>query len=405
LLSSLLQEIFGNSDTMEIDRSFDRSLDDVSKLISHAKLNEADVMPLSQVVSFTSEMLSNEDLKLLEVTPALADSLCAGSTLVLRGEEGDSAVLCSDSATFDVKEAETSNSMLLLPNLSLPPDECVSKGVERTLAWREVSGVFYKYLELVEVRPRMRKLQTILLENLYTGEEEKVGPTFDHLLDRVQCSEAQLKEGLKNLEAVKVKGQWFVLDQDYQMKVLGYILRFFDENSWGLDCVRKRETVETLGDLVPKEIVDQVFDVYCGPMEGGSNDEFSLDKDKVCRFYGNFLLAVNTKYNLTEFLDMWQKAVPDGITTDISQLSGLILLEDDKDPVLVRRFTEASLPDNISDRLQVLFCARERWTLEEISPFVQSLTTLKLNVNALLTKHARPISVGATKYFCAKHGR
>jgi hypothetical protein len=37
-------------------------------------------------------------------------------------------------------------------------------------------------------------------------------------------------------------------------------VRFFEENSWPLDCVRKKETVETLADLVHPQILSQVFD-------------------------------------------------------------------------------------------------------------------------------------------------
>jgi len=385
---------------------FDRSLDDVTKLIAHAKLTETDLMPVSQVVSFTSNMLSSEDIVLLEVTSNVADSLVEGTTLVMRGDGDDSAVLCSDTATFDIKEAETSNSMLLLSALSFPTDEGINKEGTRSLSWREVSGVFYNYLELVEVRPKMRKLQKQLASNLYSGDKESLkGKSFSQLLDSIQASESELRVGLKKLEAVELEGVWVQLDQDFQMKVLSYILRFFDENSWSLDCVLKKETVEALQELVVKEVLEQVFSIYCHPMEGGKEDEFSLDKDKVARFYGDFLLAVNTKYVMEEFLDMWQKAVPDGVTTDISQLSGLVLVEDAKEPALIKRFTESNLPDNITQRLEVLFSARERWTVLEISPFISPLTTLKLNVNAMLAKYARPLNVNGTKYFCSKHGR
>ena len=61
-----------------------------------------------------------------------------------------------------------------------------------------------------------------------------------------------------------------------------------------------------ISSLVPSEVVEQVFDIYCRPMVGGTTDGFSLDKDKVCRFYGDFLLAANTAYLLPEFLEMWQ---------------------------------------------------------------------------------------------------
>jgi len=383
---------------------FDRSLADVSTMVGHAKLVESDLLPLSQVISFTSNLMG-ENIKLLEVTPEVADGLEAGEVLTMRGDEGDNSVICSEKKTFEIKEAETSNSLLLVPQLSFPEQITVSES--RKLGWTSVKGVFHKYLELVEVRPKLRKLKEILSETPYTEDSKKdgqTGPTFKNLLDRVQASEEELRGGLREFECLEIDGMWFTLDQDYQMKVLSYILRFFDENSWKFDCVQKAETVLAISDLVPSEIVGQVFDVYCSPMEGGTDDEFSLNTDKVCRFYGDFLLAVNTAYLLTEFLEMWQNAVPEGITTDLAQLAGLVLVED-KDPPVIKRFAESTLPLSITERLSVLFTARERWTLDEISPFVSSLTTTKLNVNALLTKHARALNMGGKKYFCAKHGK
>ena len=91
--------------------------------------------------------------------------------------------------------------------------------------------------------------------------------------------------------------------------------------------------------------------------------------------------------------------------TDLDHLSGLVLVDGDKSPAVIRRFSEESLPVSIQDRLTVLFSARERWTLAEISPFIQPLTTKKLNVNALLTKYARPLNIDGVKFFCAKHGK
>jgi len=383
---------------------FDRSLEDVSTMVGHAKLLEADLLPLSQVVSFTSSLMG-ENMKLLEVTPEVANGLEAGDVLTMRGEEGENSVLCSNYKTFEIKEAETSNSLLLVSRLSFPEE--ISKTDSRMLGWRNVAGVFYKYLELVEIRPKLRKLKEMLSETPYTEDSKKsgqVGPRMEELLDKVQASEEEIRNGLKDFECLELEGMWYILDQDYQMKVLSYILRFFDENSWKFDCVGKAETVSALSELVPAQVVSQVFSFYCQPMVGGKEDEFSLDTDKVCRFYGDFLLAANTGYLLAEFLDMWQKAVPEGITTDIAQLAGLVLVED-KDPPVIKRFTESSLPLTITDRLTVLFSARERWTVEEISPFVSTLTTTKLNVNALLTKHARALNIGGTKYFCAKHGK
>ena len=56
----------------------------------------------------------------MEVPNRLADVLTEGQTLVIRGDGEDAAVLCSGDLTFDLKEAETSNSFLLLEGLRYP---------------------------------------------------------------------------------------------------------------------------------------------------------------------------------------------------------------------------------------------------------------------------------------------
>ena len=51
------------------------------------------------------------------------------------------------------------------------------------------------------------------------------GHTMSELLETIQASEEELKQGLKHYECVEVDGMWFILDQDYQMMVLSRILK------------------------------------------------------------------------------------------------------------------------------------------------------------------------------------
>jgi len=294
-------------------------------------------------------------------------------------------------------------SLLLLDKVVLPDNVDKSQS-SRSLASASVGGVFYKYLEILEIRPKLRKLKDELSKNLFSQDskrESTKGKTFEDLLDIIQASDEELKHGLKYYESVQVDGEWFLLDQDYQMIVLSRILKYFDENSWNLDNVHKIETVSTLSSLEPEQVLSQVFDMFCDPRTGDTEDEFSLNKDKVSRFYGDYLLAVNSGYVLSEFLEMWQKAVPEGVVTNIDHLKGLVLINNDH----IKRFPEDDLPISVVDRLNALFSAHDKWTLNEISPFIEPLTTKKLNVNALLTKFARPINSDGVKYFCSKHGR
>lgn len=43
--------------------------------------------------------------------------------MVFKGDHNESAVLCTKAKTYDVKEAETSNSILLLPELTFPDED------------------------------------------------------------------------------------------------------------------------------------------------------------------------------------------------------------------------------------------------------------------------------------------
>lgn len=43
--------------------------------------------------------------------------------MVFKGDKNESAVLCTETKTYDVKEAETSNSILLVPELEFPDEE------------------------------------------------------------------------------------------------------------------------------------------------------------------------------------------------------------------------------------------------------------------------------------------
>lgn len=48
-------------------------------------------------------------------------------SLVFRGTKDENAVLCTNKQTYDVKEAETSNSLLLLPDLRWPAQQTVAE--------------------------------------------------------------------------------------------------------------------------------------------------------------------------------------------------------------------------------------------------------------------------------------
>lgn len=117
----------------------------------------------------------------------------------------------------------------------------------------------------------------------------------------------------------------------------------------------------------------------------------SLIEDKVCRFMAEGLLRPCDKFNLSDFKTAWQGSVPEGksdlcdflcnnwqpcilfpgMTTNLKQLDGTVLVDLSSHPQTICYFNEQNLPDNIIDRMQYLFEVREKWTFNEIQPFVE----------------------------------
>ena len=262
----------------------------------------------------------------MEVDKGLAEALETGSTLTLRGEAEDGVVLCSADKTYDVKEAETSNSLLLLDGVTWPQEASAGDSLAR-LERRSIQGVYHTYLEVKEMRPRLRRLFHLMndKDGKYPG---GTGYRFEDLCSRIQCSETELKSGLAETGAIEMEGKWYTLQADYKMKVLSLITNFIEENSWPLDGVVREETLRELSEIENRGVVEKVFDAFLDPTDDGGA-KYSLNASAVSRFYGEYLLqTTGNAFNLAEFMVMWQQAVPEGVRTDVDEhLRGIALID------------------------------------------------------------------------------
>jgi sister chromatid cohesion protein DCC1 len=68
------------------------------------------------------------------------------SSLIFRGSKDENAVLCTHNQTYDVKEAETSNSLLLLPDLRWPAQIADQTG--RMLEEKQVIDFHYRKMAI-----------------------------------------------------------------------------------------------------------------------------------------------------------------------------------------------------------------------------------------------------------------
>ncbi|XP_033124712.1 sister chromatid cohesion protein DCC1-like [Anneissia japonica] len=350
-------------------------------------------------------------MKLMEVNDDLLSNLKAGKRLVIRGEKTDHAVLCTDNTTYDLKLAETTNGLLLVPD-GVTSDSFVDN--TRSLEHKQVAGLIHTYFELKPTRPKLKKVRVLLEDSEYEGAVEEGAReitgklyTTDDLLDIVQASEDEIFRELAKIQACTINGHWRLLSFEYKSRVIASILNLVEENSWHLSAVPLDEVLNTLDNLEPRCILKHVLACYSEKSKQNNESEsilYSLNEDKICQHYAEALLRNSGKFNLEEFMAAWQQCVPEGMKTDPAQLKGIALVDKTSFPEVIFRYHIDDLPEGERERFNALFKMKRKWTMDEIKPYVEELTSEKVSIGALLQKHARA-STGpnGVKYFNSKH--
>lgn len=348
-----------------------------------------------------------DQYKLLELDNNLLKALKNNESVVFKGSEDDDLVICTENCTYDVRECESSNSLLLVPNLQFKND---LKGVNNQISNIHVSGINHKYLEIIPTKPQLDKILNLLESALYNGPEKEFNykdiqlRSFEELVDYSQASVFELKELFSKIETITVDNKIRLLDVEYQFRALSFLLKSMEENSWPLDEIQKDESINAWKEIVPETILEQLFNKYT--TESKTTDDqilYKYDETKVCQFFAKVLLHYAEKFNLHDFLQSWKDSVPEGLTAREEMLAGMAIIDRSAKPEVIWAFPEYKLPDTIPERFNILFKTKPKWAVAEITPYVQSLTTDKMDANAILAKYARASTVDGIRYYSAKH--
>ncbi|XP_077337571.1 sister chromatid cohesion protein DCC1 [Lithobates pipiens] len=371
-----------------------RSLDEVEATLQTAKLNVEDLRSTAQCLAFSNTFTSG-DYCLMELDDTLCKEIESGGSLVIRGDKADQAVLCSQDKTYDLKIADTSNLLLFIPDCKTP-DQLPCDQPSLSVSVCEIAGFSNYYWELRRCRPKLKKLKKLLLENPYEGPENEqdksqnmVLYTTEGLLSQIQASSLELMNHLKVIHACQISGFWRLLDFDYEMKLLSHITQLMDSESWSFSRIPLKVSLQELRPLEPEEMIQHCLECYGKRFVEEGEVFYALDEDKICRATAQMLLQNAVKFNLSEFQDVWQQSVPEGMTTRLDQLKGLALVDRSSRPETIFLLKTEDLPEDTQERFNALFTMREKWTEADIAPYIQDLCGEKQTIGALLTKYAR----------------
>ena len=102
-----------------------------------------------------------------------------------------------------------------------------------------------------------------------------------------------------------------------------------------------------------------------------SNIAYSLDHTRITRWYGLRTLSSIHGYTTTSsFLAKWQSSIPAGITT-VPKLPLLIGNYFHLTPTTIQSLPSAELSTIPEHRFAQLFGVKEKWSLDEIMPFLE----------------------------------
>ncbi|TMW55657.1 hypothetical protein Poli38472_010539 [Pythium oligandrum] len=354
----------------------------------------------------TATTYSTDKYRLLELNPDVEQALTTGDKVVIVGGSKERAVLCTSSKSFYLTKEDMSNLRLLTEHSKWEEgsgaDEIVMKGS---------AGFHYVLQPRV---PDITMLKTLLLEAPYkkpmgsspsSSKRARLHKlyTTDALMAKLQASKQELLDMLEQLCAFEDAGSWRVLDPDYQMSVFGDILHAIVQNDWDFQAgVPLQQLLAAVDE--PTAVVRQCCRVY-GSITKDDNGEkrATFDCNKIAMFYAKQLfmdekenphhtlnLGASEDWQLDYFMEKWQMRVPEPVKVSVDMLKGIALLKTQRSkPTRLIYFLEDELPMDPKLRFDKLFEVQEKWTIDQLEPYISALVRPGVTQASLLVKFAR----------------
>ena len=327
------------------------------------------------------------------------------------GTPGDDVVAVTSCSTYSVRIAETTNSLLLLPE----PDSPLLPADEHESEVRHITNTQFYHLELLPIHPVLPRLHTLLAPATYAGPELEDADTpgglghpdslhtTDQLLDLVQASPDQLMSGLAALHAVSIGGFWRLLDPAYAALLLDVVLTYMAIEDIpltggrieldGLLASATEYNPDALGAVLARFAVRD-------PNVSG----WVLNPEAVALFKGIEVLGLaSDEWVLSEFVAAWRDALPEEFhaCVNVELLHGHMAIAPpiDVSPAInalspaghsrISLLRERDLPRDHIPRFDALFAAQSHWSRPALQPYLTPLVPPNAPVDPLLLKHTR----------------
>uniref|UniRef100_A0A7E4VPC3 Sister chromatid cohesion protein DCC1 n=1 Tax=Panagrellus redivivus TaxID=6233 RepID=A0A7E4VPC3_PANRE len=333
--------------------------------------------------------------RLIQVTKELAEHVRQGKTLVVRGQPKTNLCLCTDDATYRVREVETTDTLFVT---NVNQVESIGTGKDY-----RIRAYLKTFLELTkdEMSPYLA-LKTLLEKYEYDLNDSNAEETisFDEVLDIIQFSEAEIRAAMERLPVVEYDALLRYLKRSFREDMLGKLVDVIDD--YTIDGISTKEMDRTamrefFSDEYPVVFIDWLHRTYALP-NGTPNHK------AICRDRAVELLSKENSLGITAFERKMSNLLPIGTEFDSEALKGVAII---KNTVgrgqIVEYLNVEDMPPDSKQRLEILFKVQPSWSAEDIEPYVIDFCTSKASVGAFLLKNCQSVKEGNAKVFIQKN--
>lgn len=333
-----------------------------------------------------SELQSESDCSffLLELDGGLLEKLEKGN-LSIKGSANDEIILVSSNSTYQLKQVQTSNSILLLSkDESLLPHltaDVYLKGEEHPANYRVAfNGNCY-----LEVSIRLGLVDTVrqIFQSAHCFNNSLIGGLSVELLDeRVQASRDEIEMACKKLFVFPIttpSGKFlFKVSMDLLIACGKVLFEQFLLN--GQDSSQVLNTVKA-ENLLNQEIVEFLYQNEFFP-----DGKFSLSA--ICKAVARDLFHKQHQWQISHLLKEIEEELSFVASVSIEMIQD-ICVKSSSDQSQVHYLDELHLSLDPMVRVMELFRVKPKWQQSEIFPFLHSVVSHESEAGALLSKVCR----------------
>jgi len=341
----------------------------------------------------------------LEVTTELKNSPDAFVQIKSGDDQKRSAVLCTNTSSFQLQFRENSNSLLLVSDFN---GAVIRKNADIVAS---LNGV----IELIKIQPRLDTLREMLEEcEAYNGMEEWNGKCVEWKLieTKVQASASEIFHALNELYAFEIEvSKWVILDRKLICDILSLIFDTATLKGW--NCCKnipRNELIQEMKSDCEENVLVRVLELFAD--ENEMNTELKLKEYEIIRVVGESLLEKHCNLQLisktqivseSQFEKLWKDALPDEFCIKWDALNGLAVVVSTPAQRYVEYFPRHRLAVDAKMRFDAMFEKKKSWTRAEIDPYLSDLSCSVKETEALLKKYCKEIksicgAAGPTTY-------